>query len=193
MKFFVSFALMMISAIGYSQITIYAGSSLAKSPDLNMTPSGTSHTGYVTGINLRMLDDGMCFLFTAEYGAFNLLARDKVDFTTKNKDLTYYKGKFGVGLDVVQLSQHAKLRTKLQGNILYIRTFNPANLSATPAMRETGYHTLNEAIGGLSTGVGFTYRFIDLDLEYEHGFYNIYYRMPLTKMNFINITAGIRI
>lgn len=184
---------MMFSISMYCQITVYAGSSIAKSPDLNMTPSGTSHTGYVTGINLRMLDDGMCFLFTAEYGAFNLLARDKVDFTTKNKDLTYYKGKFGVGLDVVQLSQHAKLRTKLQGNILYIRTFNPSNLSASPAMRETGYHTLNEAIGGLSTGVGFTYRFIDLDLEYEHGFYNIYYRMPLTKMNFINITAGIRI
>ena len=184
---------MLLSVAMYSQVTFYAGSSFAKSADLNMTPSGTSHTGYVTGVNLRMLDDGMCFLFTAEYGAFNLLARDKVDFTTKNKDLTYYKGKFGIGLDLFQISKNAKIRTKLQGNILYINSFNPENLTATPAMRETGYHTLNEAIGGLSTGIGFTYRFIDLDFEYEHGFYNIYNKMPNTKMNFMNVTAGIRI
>jgi hypothetical protein len=182
----------MIYAQGGS-FTIYAGSSYAWSTDKVMTPEGTSHTGFVVGGNLRMLDDGMCFLFTAEYGRFNLMAREKVDFTYINKDLHYTKGKFGIGKNLFKVKNKLKFQTKLQGNILYIQKFDPNLPELTPAMRETGYYKLNEAIGGLSTGLGINYKFIDLDFEYEHGFFNIYNNMKSTNMNFISWTLGIRL
>lgn len=184
--------MMGFSVSGQSGISIYAGSSYAVSTDKTMTPNGTSHTGFVVGSNLRMLDDGMCFLFTGEYGRFNLMARDKVDFTSVNKDLHYFKGKFGIGKDVKKFSSKIKLRTKLQGNILYILKFDPNLTTLTPAMKETGYYKLNEAIGGLSSGLGLTIKFIDIDFEYEHGFFNIYNNMKKTNMHFLNLTAGIR-
>lgn len=173
-----------------SGITIYTGLSYAVSPDKIMTPSGTAHTGYVAGINARLNDDPMYFLFTGEYGAFNLTASEKIGFVN-NKDLTYTKGKFGLGFDLAKLGTNTILRSKFQGNILVIYKVSQ-DIVPIDSPVNNRYVKLNEAIGGLSSGVGITYKHLDFDFEYEHGLYNIYYTKKQTTMNFFNLTVGVR-
>lgn len=181
----------MLAGNAFGQFTIYGGISQIRSQDKLVTPQGQSHSGYVTGLNIRMLDDGLCFLFTGEYGTFNLLAADKKDYF-QNPQLTYLKGKVGLGLDLIKLSKRMKIRTKFQGNLLYINTYDEKYVGATLPLRESGYSELNEAIGGLSTGLGLTYGILDLDFEYEYGFYNIYYARHHSTLNFYNWVLGVR-
>lgn len=111
------------TTLGSAQFTIYGGISNIYSRDALVTPKGQSHTGYVTGLNIRMLDDGLCFLFTGEYGTMNLLASEKQDYF-KKPELTYLKGKVGLGLDLFKISKKLKVRTKFQGSILYINSYD---------------------------------------------------------------------
>jgi hypothetical protein len=177
--------------LGSAQFTIYGGISNIYSRDALVTPKGQSHTGYVTGLNIRMLDDGLCFLFTGEYGTMNLLASEKKDYFNK-PELTYLKGKVGLGFDLFKISKRLKVRTKFQGNLLYINSYDEKKVGAGPALKESGYSELNEAIGGLSTGLGLTFGILDFDFEYEYGFYNIYYARHRSALNFYNFTAGLR-
>lgn len=183
--------LAMVSEAASGQFTVYGGISTAVSKDKLVTPESASHTGYVTGLNLRMLDDGLCFLFTGEYGAFNLLASDQKNYF-KGTKLTYLKGKVGLGFDLFHLSKNIKLRSKFQGNLLYIQKYDDSQVGASQALKESGYKELNEAIGGLSTGLGLTIGIVDIDFEYEYGFYNIYYARHHSTLNFYNLTGGIR-
>jgi hypothetical protein len=181
----------LLAGNAFGQFTIYGGISHIRSGDQLVTPKGQSHSGYVTGLNIRMLDDGLCFLFTGEYGTFNLLAAGKKDYF-QTPQLTYLKGKVGLGLDLIKISKRMKIRTKFQGNLLYINTYDEKYVGATLPLRESGYSELNEAIGGLSTGLGLTYGILDLDFEYEYGFYNIYYARHNSKLNFCNLVLGVR-
>ncbi|MBK8699126.1 MAG: hypothetical protein IPN29_06135 [Saprospiraceae bacterium] len=178
-------------ALAQSGVTLFGGVTYARSPDLAVTPTGTGHYGYVTGMNIRLFDDGMHFLFSGEFGKFNLAASEKQSFFADHS-LTFIKGKFGLGFDVIKLSKKSKLRTKIQGNIMYINDFKTQAVGASTVLREGGYNSLNEAIGGISTGAGFTYGILDIDFEYEYGIYNIYYARHLSRLNFMSLTTGIR-
>ncbi len=190
--------------IGFSQIniTIHSGLSYAYTPDYVLSPKGSAHTGYLIGGDLRLLDDGLCFMFTGDYGRFNLQANKKLQFFT-NHSLSYYKAKAGVGFDIYDFTPEVhprkktkprtvKIRSKLQANLTYINKFDPQEVGGNINLKEIGYTTLNESIAGLSTGLGFTYGVLDFDLEYEHGFYNIYFRQKNSKLNFINFYTGFR-
>jgi hypothetical protein len=181
-----------ICSVVFSQsgITIYSGLTYATSPDKIMTPEGTAHLGYTVGITARLNEDPMYFMFTGEYGAFNLAADQRISFV-KNKDLSYTKGKFGLGFDLAKLGKKTTLRSKLQGNILMIYKVDQ-EIVPNDAPPTNKYIQLNEAIGGISTGIGLTYGMLDLDIEYEHGIYNIYYQKQKSTVNFFNFTAGIR-
>lgn len=185
------FALLLFSNWANAQFSVYGGISTVISRDLLVTPKSTSHSGYVTGLNLRMLDDGLCFLFTGEYGTFNLLASEEKSYF-KGEKLTYLKGKVGLGFDLFHLTKNIKLRSKFQGNLLYVQKYKDSQVGATQALKESGYSELNEAIGGLSTGLGLTLGIFDIDFEYEYGFYNIYYARHHSTLNFYNLTGGIR-
>ncbi len=189
--FFIFIICSSINAIAQSGVTLYTGLSYAISRDQIMTPSGTAHTGYTAGLTARLNDDPMYFMFTGEYGVFNLTASEKLSFID-NKDLTYTKGKAGLGFDVVKLGKKTTLRSKFQGNILVIYKVN-REIEPIDTPTDNRYVKLNEAIAGLSTGIGLTYKHLDIDFEYEHGLYNIYYTKKQTTMNFFNFTVGVRI
>ncbi len=174
-----------------SGATFYSGVFYSTSPDKIMTPSGTSQSGYNFGVNIRLNNDPMYFLFTGEYGSFNLIADSNINFTS-GKNITYTKGKAGLGFDLAKLGKRTTLRTKFQGNILVLDKI-PERRSPSDAPLDNKYEVLNEAIGGLSTGLGLTYGMIDIDIEYEHGLYNIYYGKHKSTMNTVTFTAGFRI
>lgn len=192
-KLFISIILILVAFAAKSQstISIYTGLTYGKSPDKTVTPTGTGHYGYLIGSNLILFDDGLHFLFTGEYGKMNLLPEKEMIFF-KRKHLSFVRAKGGIGFDLYKFNSKARLRSKLQGNVFYIHGFNGTFKDATPAQIETGYTTLNEAVGGLSTGLGFTYGKLDIDIEYEKGYFNIYYTKLDSKFDFITFTTGVR-
>ncbi|MFM2395274.1 MAG: hypothetical protein RLZZ546_3257 [Bacteroidota bacterium] len=179
------------NAKSQSTISIYTGLTYGKSPDKTVTPTGTGHYGYLVGSNLILFDDGLHFLFTGEYGKMNLLPEKEMIFF-KRKHLSFVRAKGGIGFDLYKFNAKARLRSKLQGNVFYVYRFDGTLKDATPAQIETGYTTLNEAVGGLSTGLGFTYGKLDIDIEYEKGYFNIYYEKLNSKFDFITLTTGVR-
>jgi hypothetical protein len=91
------------------------------------------------------------------------------------------------------LGKGSFIRSKLQANALYINKAMTSQVMGTETLRENGYKELNEAIGGLSTGIGVTYKRLELDIEFERGFFNIYNKIKSTNMHFITLTFGIRL
>jgi hypothetical protein len=184
-------------------MTIHSGLSYAYTPDQVLAPKGTGFAGYLLGGDVRLLDDGLCFMFTGDYGRFNLSPNNKYQFFS-NHSLSYYKAKFGVGYDLYDFTPKVnprkmtkprtlKLRSKIQGNLTYINKFDPQQVAGGSAfLKETGYIELNESIAGISSGIGLTIGSIDFDLEYEYGFFNIYFTRKESKLNFINFYTGFR-
>jgi hypothetical protein len=186
---FLNFAMNMSAQIN---MTLHAGLSHGYSRDQVLAPKGNGHNGYLIGADIRLLDDGICFLFSGDYGKFNLSPDNKFNFFS-NHSLAYYKMKGGFGFDLARLSKNVKLRSKIQGNLTYLNKYDPIDVGPSPLLREYGYTQLNEAIAGLSSCIGVTVGNIDFELEYEYGFYNIYYTKKDSKINFINLYTGYRL
>lgn len=175
----------------YSQagVTIYTGPSVAFSKDKIVTPSG-AHYGYVIGLNGRLNSDGMYFLVSGEYGTYDFLANNKLSFIGGD-DLSYLKGKIGIGFDFLKLSRNMHLRSKFQGTVLFVNSYN-TDLLATPLLLNNGYSIINDGIGGLATSLGISKGIFSLDLEYDHGLFNIFKEKKASKMNFLNLVFGVR-
>lgn len=172
-------------------MNLYAGPSIMYSRDEIVTPSGNGHYGYVVGAHARLNSDAMYFLLSAEYGGFDLIANKKFGFIGGN-DLTYIKTKIGLGLDFLKLSRNTHLRTKLQGSVLFVNSYDADEVINDPLLSQNGYLKVNDGIGGLTTSIGISKGSLTLDLEYERGFFNLYNLKKDSKLNFINLVAGFR-
>ncbi|MFM2395136.1 MAG: hypothetical protein RLZZ546_3119 [Bacteroidota bacterium] len=174
---------------GQAGMTVYAGPSVAFSSDKIVTPSG-AHYGYVIGANARLNSDGMYFLLSGEYGRYDFLSNNKLSFIGGD-DLGYMKGKIGIGFDFLKLSRNMFLRSKIQGTVLFVNSYNEELLS-TPLLKTNGYTAINDGVGGLATSLGISKGIFSLDLEYDHGLFNIFKEKKSSKMNFLNLVFGVR-
>jgi hypothetical protein len=172
-------------------LNIYAGPSAMFSRDKIVTKKGEGHYGYVIGANARLNSDFMYFLFSGEYGTFDFLSSKSLKIVGGN-DLTYMKGKIGLGFDVVKLGRRTHLRTKFQGNIMFVNNFDQSLLEKTASLKNNGYTNVNDGIGGLSTGIGISKGAMTLDLEYEYGLFNFFYEKEESKLDFLNLVMGVR-
>ncbi|MBK8701347.1 MAG: hypothetical protein IPN29_18100 [Saprospiraceae bacterium] len=186
----VFFFLATVGLYGQAGMSIYLGPSAAFSGDKFITPGGQGHYGYVIGAHARLNSDFMYFILTGEYGAFDLISSEKLNFIGGD-DLTYIKGKIGLGFDVKRFNKKTVLRSKLQGSVMFVNDFD-VNLLNDPTLVANGYTKLNDGIAGLSTCIGITRGIFDFDLEYEYGFFNLYNTKKESKLNFLSLTAGVR-
>lgn len=175
----------------YSQagMGIYLGPSVMKSTDKVVSPGGSMHYGYVIGANARLNSDNMYFLLSGEYGTFDLIANKSAKFIG-GEDLSYAKGKIGLGFDIAKISRKIVLRSKLQGTVMFVNNFNQDVIDNDPLLSANGYSLINDGIGGLATCIGIRFGSFFTDLEYEKGFFNLYHEKKDSKLNFISLTAG---
>lgn len=175
----------------YSQagMGIYLGPSVMKSTDAIVTPGSNMHYGYVIGAHARLNSDNMYFLLSGEYGTFDLIANNSAKFIG-GEDLTYAKGKIGLGFDIAKISRKIVLRSKLQGTVMFVNNFNQDIINNDPLLSANGYSAINDGIGGLATCIGIRFGSFFTDLEYEKGFFNLYHEKKDSKLNFISLTAG---
>jgi hypothetical protein len=183
--FFISFTSLLFGQAG---VIVYAGPSFAFSPDDIVTGSGEAHFGYVIGANARINSDPMYFLVTGELGGFDFLSNKKFGIIGGN-DLSYLKGKIGLGFDVKRISNRITIRSKVQGSLMFVNDFDQ-KLLETPKYLSNGYTDVNDGIAGLSTCVGITHGNMLYEIEYEQGLFNIFKDKKTSKINFLNLTAG---
>lgn len=179
------------SILGQAGMTLYAGPSIAFSADKVVTAGGEAHFGYVIGANARLNSDFMYFMLTGEYGTFDLVANKKWTFIGGD-DLVYFKGKIGLGFDIKKLSARTTLRSKIQGTLLFVNDYEQSWIDNDVRLAANGYTKINEGLAGLSTCLGLTIGALDLDLEYDHGFYNLYNEHPKSKISSLTLTTGFR-
>ncbi len=178
------------AVFGQAGINLYAGPSMAFSKDNIVTGSGEAHYGYVIGANARLNSDDMYFLFTGEYGTMDFVSNKSFNFIGGD-DLSYMKAKVGLGFDVIKISQNFLFRTKLQGSLMFVNNYNN-DLLKLPKYINNGYVEVNDGIAGIATCAGVTLGILTIDLEYEHGLFNIFKTKKDSKLNFINLSAGVR-
>ncbi|HMS98261.1 MAG TPA: hypothetical protein PLQ57_09245 [Saprospiraceae bacterium] len=176
---------------GQAGMTIYVGPSVAFSGDNVVTAGGEAHFGYVIGANARLNSDFMYFMLTGEYGTFDLVANKKWNFIGGD-DLVYFRGKIGLGFDLKKLSSRTTLRTKFQGTLLFVNDYDQNWINNDARLAANGYTKINEGIAGLSTCLGLTIGSFDLDLDYDHGLYNLYTGHKSSKISTISLCGGFR-
>ncbi len=153
---------------------IYAGGVMVTSGDKTLTLPKSGTLGYEAGLDARLNSDDMYFLLGGKFGILG------------KKDVSYLKGRVGLGFDIFHFSHNIYLRTKLQGSLNFLLDYNSE--IALPL----GYDKINDGFAGGVTGLGLTLGSLMIDLEYEYGILNVAYKQPTSKLNFLALNAGFR-
>lgn len=187
MKNFLFLALvMLLSTTFYAQAgaKAYVGLTSGFNQDSNVTPSGAMHSGWVAGVDARLNNDRMYFLFGLLYGTADLNAQTSPTFLTGDK-MSFIKGRVGLGFDMIRISPKLFITSKIAGSIKYIQSYDRALLT------QEGYEMLNDGTAGLVGGVGVRLGSVNIDLEYEHGLFNLYNKVTNSNMHYITLATGI--
>ncbi len=173
-------------SIFYAQsgVKIYTGLTTGFNKDKIVTPDGHMHYGYEVGVDAMLNDDRMYFMLGGKYGTVDLLSSSSANFFSKDK-MTYFKGRVGLGFDMIKLSSKAFITSRVLGSMQYALTYDQSLLT------EEGYQKINEGTAGLVAGVGYRYRMFNIDVEYEHGLFNLYYKKKNTSMSYLSLLFGI--
>jgi hypothetical protein len=188
---FVSMFMLFMSSSIFSQagMNIYAGPFVMATQDQNFTPKGEYHSGYLVGLHGRLNSDNLYFLLSGEYGLTNIVSNKEIKIFG-DKDLTFFKFKVGLGLDILKLSENAGIRVKGQGVLLSVSKLDETLLNI-PRFRDD-YKDVNDGTVGVATGVGVFLGPLTFDINYEIGFLNFVKEKPDTNLNFLDLVVGLR-
>lgn len=154
------------------------------SKDKVVNPSGGLNYGWLVGADARILEGDLYFMLGAQYIQTSIFSDSKPNFFSKN-DWSLVAGRLGLGFNILHLGQSMTLRSKLLGSINYTLD-SPDN-----GLNIDGYKVLNESTLGILSGLGLTYKIIDIDFEYQYPIFNTFYKQPSSKFNVYSLTAGI--
>lgn len=183
---FISIALLLLgtTVFGQAGAKFYTGVTTAFNKDEIVTPSGTVHSGWIIGIDARLNSDRMYFLIGGLYGKADLIATSSPTFFAKDQ-MSFFKGRIGLGFDMIRISPKLFITSKVAGSINYIIDY-PKELLTTE-----GYKILNDGTAGLVGGIGVKIGSINIDFEYEYGLFNLIPKKPDSNMSYISLTGGI--
>lgn len=176
-------AVFCIASSAQSGIGFYAGYTTAFTTDKISTPSRTAHFGYLVGFDARLIDDELHFKGGLEYLSFDLISNSNPS-PFKKGQIKMLKFRGGFGLHLAKLSENSILRTKILGSIQLIRDYDK------DALVIPEYNRINENLAGVATGIGVDIGKLTLDLEFDYGLFNLYFRKPKSSLHFINFNVG---
>ena len=182
---FLSGGIMTSSLSGQGGLSIYSGFVASFSQDLNVTPAGTGHYGHFIGADFRLNSGDMYFAGGGRYYRTSLLAEKKVSFFSNAETYSYFTARFGFGFNLKHFSYRTRLRSKLFG------VFNFSGNTPQTMMEIPGYEKLNDASGGIATGLGMDIGPLTLDLEYQKGLINSYRKQQDSKFDVWSFAIGV--
>lgn len=171
------------ASIAQSGVGFYAGYITAFTTDKISTPSSTAHFGYLVGLDARLIDDELYYKGGLEYLSFDLISSSNPN-PLKKGQIKMLKVRGGFGLHLAKLSENSILRTKLLGSLQFIRNYDE------DALVIPGYNRINDNLAGVATGLGVDIGKLTLDLEFDYGLFNLYFKKPKSRLHFINFNVG---
>ncbi len=163
-------------------LVIQTGLTLAYAKDSNITRTNQGHYGWMIGADARILESNLYFIIGGQYHKTSIVSTSSPDFF--KTDQSVFMTRCGLGFDLLHLSEKIALRSKLLGSINFILDA-PAN-----ALNIPGYTQLNDSYLGAVTGVGITIGSFDIDLDFQYGFINAYYKQPKSTFDSWTLMAG---
>lgn len=163
-------------------LAIQAGLTTAYAKDNNITTANQAHYGWMVGADARLLDNDLYFIIGGQFHNTSLKSTSGPQFFTN--DLKVFMGRAGIGFNVFRFSEKMSLRSKIVGSLNYVIDAPDKGLNIP------GFMELNDAYAGGATGVGLTIGALDLDLEFQYGFINAFYKQPKSTFDIWTLMAG---
>ncbi len=161
---------------------IYVGASQAYNALEEFTPLNQSHPGYHVGVDGRLNEGNMYFLFGAQFHNVSHESRTEFELMNHMHDLRWLKCRGGLGYHLFRLTKRFKVRGKTLASLdliypeLAIATFGP--------------YRYNDATFSGVLGLGIELFGITADIEYHHGFINAIHEVEESTINFWAVNAG---
>jgi len=165
-------------------LVIQAGLSTAYAKDTNITKGNQAHYGYVIGADARIIEGSMYFIIGGQYHVTSLNSTSSQDFF-KNNDWKILMTRLGLGFNIIKFSDKLALRSKLLGSI------NFSLDSPRGGLNIPDYMVLNDSFLGVTSGLGLTIGFIDIDLEFQFGVINAYQFQPKSTFDSWTLVTGV--
>ncbi|HPK08896.1 MAG TPA: hypothetical protein PK147_06310 [Saprospiraceae bacterium] len=175
-------------SISQSGANVYGGVAIGQSQDNFISQSGQSHSGFLVGLDGRLVGDDMYFLAGVQYATLSLVSEESLSFFSSTNKMKMIKGRIGVGFNLIRFSESFAIRSKLLGSFNFINDFDNARLPAP----STGYASVNDGYLGAVTGLGVDLGIFTFDVEFEYGVMNVFYQKSQTKYNTLSLTGGIK-
>jgi len=162
---------------------VYAGAIMLQNRDNLANPNGTFYSGFQAGLDARLMSGGMSFLVGAKYAKFSMLPNETFVLTGHDENITMISGRGGIDFTIFNITRNIRIRSKVLASIdMVVDTKG----NSEPAQD----YNLNDGWMGIVSGLGFDFGPVVLDVEYEYGIINAYYRKPDTQFDTFTFTAG---
>lgn len=162
---------------------VYTGITSMTNKDKLVNPDGHAHSGYHIGVDGRIMSGGMSFLVGGRYTSVSRLATDDFQISGHDSNLSLINGRVGLDISVFTLGPIARLRTKALASFDVVLTETGSELPP-PGFR------LNDGWFGIVTGLGADIGPAVIDIEYEFGLLNAYYKKKESTFNSITVSVG---
>lgn len=162
---------------------VYAGSTSLVNKDIIANPAGFSHSGFHIGVDGRLMSGGMAFLVGGRYTSVSSTALNEFKLTGHESTLSIMNGRAGLDISIYSFASFARIRTKA------LVSFDIVLSQSKSAAPPPGY-MLNDGWLGFVSGLGADIGPVIIDIEYELGVINGYYKKKKTTFNSLTFSIG---
>jgi len=171
---------------GQSGINVYGGISDATNKNTDVTPSGTSHSGWHIGADARLNEGKMFFMAGLQYHKIQFIGQSEKSYFETTNTYNWTKFRVGLGYSVINFTPNFFLR----GHSLL--SFNLVN-GVPDASAQAIYTNYNSGVAGANLGLGIDLFNITFDISYEIGIFNLVNKVQGTSMDFLTVSLGYKI
>jgi len=184
--FFLLLAVILSSNIGQAQLggmRAYAGITTMTNQDKVVNPEGQIYSGYHVGVDGRLMSGTMSFLVGVRYTVVSSGPQESIKIFGHESQISVMNGRVGLGYNIISFGELFKIRTKA------LASFDLILLTKGEPTVPSDYVINDGWLGGV-TGLGFDIGPFIIDVEYEFGVLNAYYKKPSSKFNSLSLSAG---
>ncbi len=165
-------------------VSFTAGLALSKNQLSEITPENATNGGYSAAIEGRFLGEGMFFVLQLQYAKYRLLADDGVQFSIPDNNIQVGYFRVGMGFTLLRFGNLGLLRAKVLGSL------DKTIQYTSKALVDTNYNRINDSTVGIVGGIGLDLKWFVLDVEFEKGLINAFYKVKESNFNYFSVRAG---
>lgn len=161
---------------------VYTGITTMTNNDVAINPEGLYHSGYHIGADGRLMSGTMSFLLGVKYTAVSGTPIDGFKLKGHDSNLNLMNGRVGLDYSLYSIRNIFRVRAKVLGSFDIV-------LSSDDPLSNPDYRFNGAWLGGVG-GIGFDIGPAILDVEYEYGVVNAYFKKSDSTFNSWSVSVG---